>query len=134
MPHDDREAIPDDSFVYRSVPATDLPSNDNGGKRLGSGAFSASRKDRDPYEGMSVDAGPLMEAAGVPEISAKKTHHPALVRLQAGRLRALGCLVGTDNLPNNPYHAQVWGVGNKSRRIRKAAEWVIRPADVDEVV
>ncbi len=134
-PNDDPLTIPDDSFVFRSIPSSQLRDRQDGpGRYLSSGAFSRSSKQRDPTQGMSVDAGSLMDAAGIPETESMRRDHEALVKIRAGDLRELGCLVGPDpKNPDNPYHAQVWGVqSSMGRKIRRKAIWVIRPLDVLE--
>ena len=133
QPHDDPAAIPDDSFVLRSIPSSELKARQDGpGRYLSSGAFSRSSKQHDPTQEMSTDAGTLMAAAGVPEKKGMRSDHEALVKIRAGDLRDLGCQIGPDPIhPDSPYHAQVWGVrGNKSKKIKQKAIWVIRPADV----
>src|SRR3954449_3556872 len=46
--------------------------------------------------------------------------HPAYgaVRLNVGKLRELGHLVGWDPLPDNPHHGAVWGINSPTRRKR----------------
>jgi hypothetical protein len=134
IPHDDRELIADDSFVLRSIPFEHLKSVAAGGGRyLSKAAFSASSKQRDPYEGMSVNAGSLMSAAGVPEEQSRRPGHAGLVKIRAGDLRRLGLQIGTDPLDQNPYHAQVWGVRPSHRnKIKNLAIWVDKPDDVVE--
>jgi hypothetical protein len=45
-----------------------------------------------------------------------------IVRLVVGDLRNMHLVVGLDPLPDNPYHAQVWGIGSNKRVRRNLAE------------
>lgn len=140
VPHDDRETIPDDSYILRSIPSGPSgplkPNKDGPGRYLSSGAFSPSSKDRDFYQSMSGDSGALVEKAGMTYEERMQPGHEALVKIRAGDLRALGYLVGPDpkeNNPTNPFHAGVWGVkSGHGKRIKRKATWVVRPGDVSE--
>ena len=134
-PHDDRQSVPDDSFVLRSIPPIHLRQNQDGpGRYLSKAAFSPSSKQHDPYEGMSVDAGALLVEAGIPENERMLPGHEALVKIRAGDLRDLGCQIGPDpKIPENLYHAEVWDVrDNRRKAVKRKAIWVIKPADVLE--
>ena len=131
-PHDD-PAIPDEAFVVRYIASGQfVPDRAAGaGRRLSKGAFSASSKDRDPYQGMSADLLQPMIADGLPPTGQRKPIHEAVVRLQVGKLRSLGLWVGKDPKEHNPYHVCVWGVTPHLRKkILDLAEWVEKPPDV----
>jgi len=101
---------------------------------LSKAAFSPASELHDPYQGMSVDAGALLVKAGIPESERMLPRHEALVKIRAGDLRDLGCRIGPDpKIPENLYHAEVWGVRpNLRKAVKRKAIWIIRPADVSE--
>lgn len=133
-PHDDRQSVPDDSFVLRSIPPMHLKQNQDGpGRYLSSGAFSPSSKQHDPYQGMSVDVGALLVEAGIPESDRMLPGHEALVKIRSGDLRDIDCWIGPDpRIPDNPYHGEVWRGAKLRKKIKRKAIWIIRPEDVLE--
>lgn len=128
-PHDDRTAIPDDALVIRYIQEQQLHPNLDGTRRLSKGAFSGSSKDRDQYEGMSVDMLSELKKHGVDPATRMPENHEGAVTLRAGDLRELGLEVGPDpGLHNDPYHASVWGVRDSHRKkILKICRWLITP-------
>ncbi len=135
IPHDDRQSVPDDSFVLRSIPPNHLKQNQDGpGRYLSKAAFSPASEQHDPYQGMSVDAGALLVEAGIQERERMLPGHEALVKIRAGDLRDLGCRIGPDPIiPENLYHAEVRDVrANLRTAVKRKAIWIIRPADVSE--
>ncbi len=129
-PYDDPE-IPDDADVVRYVPSEGLAPDGHGGRRLSTGAFSPSSRDRDPYRGMSVDLLAPMLKDGLPMSGRKTSDHEGVVKLKVGALRSLGLEIGKDPVPgSNPYHCAVWGVNKSNRKnICKLAEWIDKPPD-----
>ena len=95
--------------------------------RVSSGLFSESSV---PNGGMSVEMERLVLAGGLTLADRLQHSRCGVARLVVGDLRNLHLAVGLDPLPNNPYHAQVWGIRN-SRRIRRElahlAEIIIEP-------
>ena len=128
-PHDDFEAIPNDSFVIRYIQRLQLIANEEGDYRLSSGAFSPTNASRDPYRGMSVEMLSRLIADGVDPKTRLPNNHVGAVLLKAGDLRDLGCQVGPDPMPtNHRYHASVWGMSRSHpKKLRDMCEWLIRP-------
>jgi hypothetical protein len=57
----------------------------------------------------------------------------ASIRFTAEQFRNEELMVGYDPLPpENPFHGEVWGnfTKGKMRRLLKAAQWFVQPADV----
>ena len=132
VPHDDAD-IPDDACVLRMIVSQWLKEHPSliGRRRLSSGAFSPSSKERDPYQGMSVDLlQPLLDA-GLSPADRKGQKYEAIVKFRVRDLRELGLHVGPDPLDTNPFHAGVWGCKSGTRtKLMKLYEWVDRPDDV----
>lgn len=132
-PHDDKQNIPDDAYVVRYISNRWLLSGESGGRQLSSGAFSASSKEVDYYQGMSTDLQQPMLDDGLGPAGRKEDHQAeAVVRLRVGSLRSLGLRVGPDpGVTNDPYHVNVWDVEPRHRKkIKRIAEWVDKPVDV----
>ena len=131
-PYDDPD-LSDDAYVVRYIPPEGLTSDGSGGRRLSTGAFSPTRKDRDPYRGMSGDVLELMLRDGLPLTGRKGPQHEGVVKLKVGDLRGLGLKVGKDPTQENPYHVSVWGVATRKKRknVCEKAEWIDKPSDVD---
>ena len=129
QPHDDHETIPDDARLVRYIHRLWIIFNSDGTKRLSSGAFSGSSKDRDRYEGMSVDMFEQLSRDGINPAERMPPDHVAAVLLWAGNLRALRFQVGPDPQHSDDlYHASVWGVKKQHRgKIQSSAEWLIPP-------
>lgn len=128
QPHDDYQTLPNDAWVVRKVQRRWIVSSDNG-PRLSKGCFSGTSKDRDPYEGMSVE---MLDRLLADELSARDRldpDHVGAVALRVGDLRALGLKVGPDpGKAGDPYHANVWGVTKKIRKaILRVSVWHIGP-------
>jgi hypothetical protein len=113
IPHDD-PAIPDDSYLVRHINPTAHVSRDEetGGLRVSSGAFS---KTREPRGGVSVDLGHLLAKEGKALDAMVPTGFGA-VKLRVAQVRELALQVGSDALPANPYHGQIWGASRKTSR------------------
>lgn len=131
-PHDDRTAIPDDALVVRYIHEQWLIPTPDGSRRLSKGAFSGSSKDKDQYEGMSVNMLSELKKHEVDPATRMPENHEGAVTLRAGDLRELGLEVGPDpGLRNDPYHAAVWGVKSSHRKkIKNLCKWLIKPQDV----
>jgi hypothetical protein len=79
---------------------------------------------------MSVEVERLILTAGSTLEDRLPHDRFGIARLLVSDLRDLHLAVGSDPLPENPYHAQVWGIGN-NRRIRRhlahLAEIIMEP-------
>jgi hypothetical protein len=68
----------------------------------------------DPDCGVSVDLGQLLAEAGLRE-DARVPQGMGAVKLQVGPVRDLNLRVGSDPLPTNGYHGQIWDVKDTKR-------------------
>ena len=130
VPHDDRETIPDTSCVVRYIHRKQLSKAADGILHPSSGAFSATSKSRDRYEGMSVVMLDRLRDANLHPSSRMPPDHVGAVLIEAGKLRQLGLQVGPDPMVNDdPFHASVWGVKSSHRKkIKKLSVWLIEPS------
>jgi hypothetical protein len=101
-----------------------VPDENTGCLRIASSAFSATSGE--PAHGMSVDVGQLLDERGLNEAF----HVPqgmGAVRFRVGATRDLGFRVGSDPLPDNAEHGEVWDVkSKKGRKIQGIVEdWVV---------
>lgn len=122
-PHDDPDIDDADGLLRRIDPDNHVVWDKNlGCHRLSSGAFSESST---PNGGMSVELEKLMQTAGHDPLSGLSAGW-GLVRLIAGELRKMNCLVGSNPLPENPYHGEVWNPNRKGGKIkvRENYTWV----------
>jgi hypothetical protein len=119
-PHDHAEILQGDLLIRRIDPQQHIvPDENRNCRRLSSKAFQPSSGEGG---GMSVDIERLISDAGLVP-SEFVTSVP----------RADGLLVGYDPLPDNPYHAEVWG-GDRPNRfsngqrkaIAKSAQWFVQ--------
>ena len=123
IPHDDF-AIDPASWLIRHIPEYHIVPDENlGGRRISSGAFSHTSDD--PDFGMSVDIGQLLDELGLSQ-DAMVPLGMGAVRLQVGAVRALALRVGSDPMPDNVAHGQVWGVKDSKRsKLHKIVDdWV----------
>ena len=124
-PHND-PAIANDSWVIRNIdPANHVvPDKNTGRLRISSGAFSASTGD--PDNGMSVDVGQVLTELALPQAAMVPVGMGA-VRLKVADVRNLQLDVGSDPMPNNPAHGQVWRVkSTKKQKLHSiVADWVV---------
>lgn len=127
IPHDDLGIQNDDGLIRHINPDHHVVFDKNAGcNKLSSGAFSESSN---PPGGMSVNLERSMKAAGLNSLDMLPNSDFGAVRLIAGDMRELGHRVGSDPLPDNPYHGAVWDIkGRKARkRIMERAEWLKKP-------
>ncbi len=125
VPHDDAAIEPESILIRYIDPENHLVPDENiGGRRVGSNAFHATSKD--PDYGMSVDIGQLLVEANR-ELGSRVKPGFGAVGLRVGDVRTVAALkVGSDPLPENEFHGQVWGVKNKvSKRLSRLATWVV---------
>jgi hypothetical protein len=132
-PHDHAEILQGDLLIRRIDPQQHIvPDENRNCRRLSSKAFQPSSGEGG---GMSVDIERLISDAGlVPsEFVTSSPKHAGAVAFPASVPRADGLLVGYDPLPDNPYHAEVWG-GDRPNRfsngqrkaIAKSAQWFVQ--------
>ena len=99
------------------------------GRRIASAAFSRTTGDAD--NGMSVDLGQLLAEGGLRE---DENVPPGMgaVKLEVGPVRDLALRVGSDPIPTNKYHGQVWDVKDLKRQRLHAlvVGWVVPIAGV----
>jgi hypothetical protein len=130
LPHDD-PTIGDDEFVIRYIPEQWFVPAGEGKRRLSKAAFAASSRNRDPYEGMSVDLLTPLLRDGYGEVG-RSEHFAGAAKIRVGALRSLGLWVGPDDKGEGDiYHANVWGVTDRLRRkILDRAQLTKKPNDV----
>ena len=130
-PHNDPDILDDDGLIRYIHPRQVIEDKHRGCKRVSSGAFSPSST---PPHGMSVDLErPLVEAESDNLARLPDSDHGA-VRLRAGDMRELNHRVGSNPVPNNPYHGEVWDIGpgrRARRRIQDKAETLKKPSGLD---
>lgn len=131
QPHDDYDLIPDDALLVRYVQQWNLTPQDDSELQLSKSAFAASSKDRDRYQGMSVDLLQRLERDAVNILTRMRPGYQGAVLLRAGCLRQLGLMVGSDPMQSaDPYHCAVWGITEGLRKkIRKqcCVRWLVQP-------
>ena len=134
-PHDDPQAIPDNSYIVRRITRNWLRPASGGRRALSKGAFAPSSKGQDRYRGMSVDILDRLNDDGVDPASRLESDQEAAVIIRAGDLRRLGLEVGSDPTPrNDKYHASVWGIRDSHRKKVKALSiWLFKPNDVEDL-
>lgn len=133
VPHDDA-AIPGTEYVLRYVHSAQLMPAENGGRRLSSGVFSPSSPERDPYKGMSINFLNLMERDRIAPEGYKGPEFEGVIKVRVADIRRITLRVGTDPLPEDAYHGNVWDLRTRShkRDLMACFEWVQRPPDVAE--
>lgn len=129
-PHDHDE-IGSTHGVIRRVSEQFVVTEADGIKRLSSMAFQASSGEG---EGMSVDLQGAIEDAGEDPIAhVTSPIWIGSVRFSAQQLREEELQVGFDPIPDNPFHGQVWGNFNKSKRkrLKSVCEWFVSIPNVE---
>lgn len=123
VPHDDPAILPQSMLIrHINVAVHVVPDENLQGRRISSAAFSPTSGD--PHYGMSVDLGQLLAEQGLPENHMVRNGMGA-VKLRTGDVRAEGLRVGSDPVPTNAFHGQVWGVRNRKRLHRLVVDWVV---------
>jgi len=121
-PHNDPDIRDSDGLIRYINPDYHLvPDPKVGGLRLSTAAFSESNK---PPGGMSVDLERLMIEDGLDSLSRLPTTDFGAVRFEARILRDNGHMVGSDALPENPYHASVWHPSKGKRQKERMMGWI----------
>lgn len=129
--------VSDDDFVLRRIPNSAIHESQfvPGGRRVSSGAFSASSESVDPEKGMSVDLLSILNSAGIDPANSVNYAETCevVMKVKVSELRKLGLEVVSRPKPGNPAHCNVLNVKSSLRKsILEAAEWVRRPNDVDK--
>jgi hypothetical protein len=125
MTHDDPAIRGSSSLIRHINPDFHVSYDENiGGRRISSSAFSATSDD--PDFGMSVDIGQLLDERNLSE----STHVPSgmgAVRLRVAAIRNLALRVGSDPVPGNDEHGQVWDAKSSKRRkiLGVVEDWVV---------
>jgi hypothetical protein len=122
-PHDDPAIAPESMLVRHINPKYHVvPDENRNGRRVTSGAFAATSGD--PHHGMSVDVNQLLQQLPAAHMV------PAgmgAVSLIVAELREKGLQVGSDPVPANEFHGQVWGVKKTVRNVvyKLVKDWVV---------
>jgi hypothetical protein len=128
--HDDPAILPRSLLIRHINPKHHVvPDENTNGLRISTGAFAATTGD--PDHGMSVDVGLLLAEQGFPD-SHMVPQGMGAVSLAVNDLRAKGLRVGSDPIPTNVFHGQVWGVKQTTRKAvqRLVRGWVVPLAGV----
>jgi len=123
--HDDPAISPASMLIRHINEAAHVIFDENKNcRRIARLAFSASSGD--PDNGMSVDIGQLLAEAGLQE-DAQVPRGMGAVKLEVGQVRALELRVGSDPIPRNKYHGQIWDVKDTKRKglHRLVVAWVV---------
>lgn len=125
VPHDNDGIAVSDGVIRRISDQQLVDDPKTGGRRISSIAYKASSGQNG---GMSVDLQKLIEAAGYDPLAyVTSPRWMGSVRFEAGALRDEGFMIGSDPLPHNPYHGEVWGRFSKpqQRRLAEIAAWFV---------
>jgi hypothetical protein len=116
VPHDHPDILDTHHVIRHTVPNDLCPVDTDPTKlRLSSGAFSESSDG-----GMSVDLEEWMTADGLTTLHYITDPSHGAVRINVGRLRALGFKVGWDPDSGHKHHGCVWGINGPKKRKRIA--------------
>jgi hypothetical protein len=125
IPHDDLAILPESMLVRHINPKYHVvPDENTKGRRITSAAFAATGGD--PHHGMSVDVNQLLSEQQLPPAHMVVSGMGA-VSLVVAELREKGLQVGSDPVPANEFHGQVWGVKKSVRNIvqKLVKDWVV---------
>ena len=131
IPHDHDEISSDDQIIRRISEQFLVNGEKIGARRISSMAFNPSKG---PNGGLSVDLKRQIEEAG---LDARQYVTDARwlgsIYFTAGALRENGFLVGSDPLPNNPYHGEIWGSFTTAQKkiLRPLCRWFVRIDNVE---
>lgn len=135
-PYDDVDILDEDLLIRRIDPRQHLvPDENRGGLRLSTKAFCESSEGS---KGMSIDLRRQIEEDGIdPRKYVTDPKYLGAVEFPARVPRERELVVGKEPLPKNPYHGEVWRVGNTARfspgqkkAILAAARWLVPISDV----
>lgn len=109
IPHDDVDIGRSSGLLRYVTPGQMVREGSGEDYRPSSAAFSSSSPQLDRYQGMSVDLEAVMQRQGAPlDVRAADDSDIWIYRIETAAVRDMGHLVGSDPLPTNPYHGQVW--------------------------
>lgn len=127
--HDDLAIRPETKLIRHINPKEHICRDDNTGQlRIKSSAFSPTS--RDPEYGMSVDLEQLLSEEGLPK-DHKVPKNFGAVALKVASIRSLELKVGSDPVPDNQFHGQIWGVRTKNlkQKIRTIIDGWVKSID-----
>jgi hypothetical protein len=125
IPHDDLAILPESIVVRHINPKYHVVLDENtNSRRITSGAFAATSGD--PDYGMSVDVNQLLSEQNLLTAHMVPSGMGA-VSLVVADLRGKRLRVGSDPVPSNEFHGQVWGVKKTVRHIvqKLVKDWVV---------
>jgi hypothetical protein len=131
LPHDHPQITGDDFVVRRisriAARESVVPAKD-GSSRLSSAIFTASSRESDPYEGISVDLDEVAQQEGIDLRSQiEMGDFLGAVCVSAARVRNEELSVGYDPEPTNICHGQIWGkpANKKRKRLLRSCAWYV---------
>jgi hypothetical protein len=120
IPHDHAEILDGHHLIRHTTPHDLYQNQVTQEMQIGSGAYSESSEG-----GMSVDIEEWMTSDGLDPLHYVTNPDHGAVRISVGELRKLGFQVGWDP-DSHPYHAEVWGIGNGSKKRRKVKALAVK--------
>jgi len=114
-PVDDVSIGDDERLLHRIRPDDVVVDSETGQRRPSSATFKSKSNI------ISVD---LSSLTTPDKVLAGYPHH-ALVEIDVGTVRSLGCKVVRDPLPDNPSHALLYGSGPEGRMTRSQAREIV---------
>jgi hypothetical protein len=114
-PVDDVSIDDDERLLHRIRPVDVVLDSETGQRRPASSSF------RSKSNIISVDLASLT----TPEKALAGYLHHALVEIEVGTVRSLGCKVVRDPLPDNPSHALLYGSGPEGRMTKSQAREIV---------
>ena len=130
VPHDHQDILPNDLIVRRISEQQIVIDAKIGGRRISSKAYKASSG---ANGGMSVDCRRQIEEAGYDCRTFVTTPKwIGSIMFETQPVRQEGFLIGSDPLPDNPFHGEVWGSFTKNQvdRLKQLAVWFVEIAGV----
>jgi hypothetical protein len=125
LPHDHEEIGNEDGIIRRIHPHHVVFDPKIGGHKISTMALNPSSG---PNGGLSVDLQHEIEEAGIAaEQFVMNPPWIAAIQYKAGQLRDEGLKVGSDPLPENPFHGEVWGsfTRSKQKKLLQLAKWLV---------
>ena len=114
-PVDDLSIGNDERLLHRIRPVDVILDSETGQRRPASSSF------RSKSNIISVDLASLT----TPEKAVAGYLHHALVEIEVGTVRSLGCKVVRDPLADNPSHALLYGSGPEGRMTKSQAREIV---------
>lgn len=135
-PYDDDSITAVDRVIRRVDPEHHVvPDENTGTSRLSTKAFGESSEGS---RGLSIDIKNLISEAGlVPEEYVTTPKYIGSVEFEASLPRSLGLVVGFEPIDENPYHGEIWRIGetprfsgSQKRNLLKGSTWLVEIAGV----